>query len=46
MIEGGNIVCPWHAWTFDAATGATIDGDERVAVFAVSVEGDEVFVKV
>jgi nitrite reductase (NADH) small subunit len=46
MIEGGNIVCPWHAWTFDAATGAAIEGDERVAVFAVSIEGDEVFVKV
>jgi len=46
MIEGGNIVCPWHAWTFDVATGSPIEGDERVAVFAVSVEGDEVFVKV
>src|SRR5271156_341029 len=46
MIEGGNIVCPWHAWTFDAATGAPVEGEERVAVFAVSVEGDEVFVKV
>ena len=46
MIEGGNIVCPWHAWTFDAATGSVIEGEERVAVFAVSVEGNEVFVKV
>ncbi len=46
MIEGSNIVCPWHAWTFDAATGAPIEGEERVAVFAVSIEGDEVFVKV
>ncbi len=40
MIENGKIVCPWHAWTFDPATGAAIEGDERDAVFPVSVEGE------
>jgi nitrite reductase (NADH) small subunit len=45
MVEGGKIVCPWHAWTFDLATGAATEGEERVAVFPVSIEGDEVFVK-
>jgi nitrite reductase (NADH) small subunit len=46
MIEDGKIVCPWHAWAFDAATGASDSSQERVAVFPVSVEGEEVFVKI
>jgi nitrite reductase (NADH) small subunit len=46
MIENGKVVCPWHAWAFDAATGVTDNSQERVAVFPVSVEGEEVFVKV
>jgi nitrite reductase (NADH) small subunit len=46
MIEDGKVVCPWHAWAFDPATGATDNSQERVAVFPVSVEGEEVFVKV
>ena len=23
MIEHGKLICPWHAWSFDPATGAT-----------------------
>jgi nitrite reductase (NADH) small subunit len=46
MIEGGKLVCPWHAWAFDPATGATDSSQERVAVYPVSIEGEEVFVKV
>jgi nitrite reductase (NADH) small subunit len=45
MIEDGKLVCPWHAWAFDPATGATGSSQERVAVYAVTVEGEEVFVK-
>ena len=46
VIEEGRVVCPWHAWAFDAATGFTSDAEERVAVFPVSVEGEEVFVQI
>ena len=46
MIEEGKVVCPWHAWAWDPATGATSESQERVAVYAVNVEGEEVFVKV
>jgi nitrite reductase (NADH) small subunit len=46
MIEDGKVVCPWHAWAWDPATGTTSDSEERVAVYPVSVEGEEVFVKV
>ncbi len=45
-IEGNAVVCPWHSWTFDLATGAAeYPVDERVAVFPVKVEGDDVFVQ-
>jgi len=23
LIEDGKLICPWHAWSFDPATGAT-----------------------
>ena len=46
MIEDGRLICPWHAWSFDPATGTTDSSQERVAVYPVSVEGDEVFVKI
>jgi nitrite reductase (NADH) small subunit len=45
MIEDGKVVCPWHAWAFDPATGATENSQERVAVFPVTVEGEDVFVR-
>jgi nitrite reductase (NADH) small subunit len=46
VIEEGKVVCPWHAWAFDATTGATSDSQERVAVYPVSLEGEEVFVRI
>jgi nitrite reductase (NADH) small subunit len=46
IIEEGKLVCPWHAWAFDPATGVTASSQERVAVYPVSVEGEEVFVRV
>ena len=46
MIENGKLICPWHAWTFDPATGATDASQERVAVYPVSMEGEDVFVKI
>jgi nitrite reductase (NADH) small subunit len=46
MIEDGKLICPWHAWAFDPATGATDSSQERVAVYPVSVEGEEVFVRI
>jgi nitrite reductase (NADH) small subunit len=46
MIEHGKLICPWHAWSFDPATGATDASQERVAVYPVTVETQEVFVKI
>jgi len=46
MIEDGKVVCPWHAWAFDPATGATNNSQERVAVYPVTIEGEAVLVKI
>jgi nitrite reductase (NADH) small subunit len=44
-LEGKAVVCPWHSWTFDLTTGeAEYPVSERVAVFPVRVEGEDVLV--
>jgi nitrite reductase (NADH) small subunit len=41
------VVCPWHAWAFSVKTGqAEYPVHERVSVFPLRVEGDEVLVEV
>jgi nitrite reductase (NADH) small subunit len=46
-LEGESVVCPWHSWTFDLKTGRSeFPVFERVAVFPVRVEGDDVLVEV
>ena len=46
VLEGHEVICPWHGWRFDVTTGQcgtipTIKQD----VFECVVEGDEVKVK-
>jgi nitrite reductase (NADH) small subunit len=44
-IEGEAVVCPWHSWAFDVRTGlATYPEKERVAVFPLRIEGEDVLV--
>lgn len=44
-VECGKIVCPWHGWAFDPLTGAAShDTRQRVAVYEIRIEGDDVFV--
>ncbi len=46
-IEGKAVVCPWHSWAFDLDTGlAEYPAGEKVGVFPVRVEGDDVLVDV
>lgn len=46
-LMGNELVCPWHLWGFDVATGACT-GVEGVSVgtHAVRVEGDRILVRV
>ena len=42
-MEGNAVLCPWHAWAFDLATGvAEAPEQARVAVFQVRIEGSDV----
>ncbi len=46
IIENGKIICPWHAWAFDVRTGiAEHSAGDKVEVYEVKIEGDEVLVK-
>jgi nitrite reductase (NADH) small subunit len=48
-LEGGALVCPWHAWRFDARTGRPIwpeGGAWKATRFPVVVEDGQVKVRV
>ncbi|HEY5425489.1 MAG TPA: non-heme iron oxygenase ferredoxin subunit [Candidatus Tumulicola sp.] len=47
-LEGANVVCPRHGATFDVRTGdvITLPAVVPLMTFAVSIEGDDVFVDV
>ena len=46
-MEGECVVCPWHSWAFHARTGeAEFPAGERVAVFPVQRDGDDVLVRI
>jgi nitrite reductase (NADH) small subunit len=46
-LEGESIVCPWHSWTFNLKTGiAEYPVHERIAVFPVRIEAEEVLVDI
>jgi nitrite reductase (NADH) small subunit len=46
-IENGKVVCPWHGWEYDPATGA-LEGDPktRIDVYPLKVENGDVLVDV
>jgi nitrite reductase/ring-hydroxylating ferredoxin subunit len=46
-VYGTRVVCPLHGWEYDFTTGASVDDPEmRVACFAVTVEGDDVYIEI
>ncbi|MFO0688103.1 MAG: ferric reductase-like transmembrane domain-containing protein [Myxococcota bacterium] len=45
-IEHGCVVCPWHGYEYDPASGrAPAPFRERIPTFALRLEGDRVFVR-
>ena len=47
QIHNGCIVCPYHLWEFDCATGEyDYDPARRVPTYAVKVDGGDLYVKV
>lgn len=46
MIEDGNLVCPWHGWQWDPATGAAVHNPSaKVEVYPLKMENGEVMIK-
>jgi nitrite reductase (NADH) small subunit len=46
-IDGGNLICPWHAWEYDCLTGVnTFDDSCQLASFPVKVEDGEILIDV
>ena len=44
-IENGIVTCPWHAWSFHAATGLPGGtGGHPTVAYEVKVEGDDILV--
>jgi len=47
ILDGTCLVCPWHGWSFDLATGTSpVNPKLRIEVYAAKVENDEIFVSV
>lgn len=47
VLTGKNLICPWHGWEYDVATGkTTMNPTVGVDSYATEVRGDEVFVDV
>ena len=47
LLEGRDVMCPWHAWTWNVATGEnTANGELKIPCYAVRVEDGHVLVSV
>lgn len=46
MLDGRNVICPWHGWQFDVTTGKSPFMPVGVRTFEVKVEGGDVLVNV
>jgi nitrite reductase (NADH) small subunit len=46
QIHDGRIVCPFHMWEFDCATGEyDYDRARHVATYTVTVDGDDILIE-
>lgn len=47
QIHDGRVVCPYHMWEFDCATGAyDYDPSKRASTFEVKLDGDDIYIQV
>jgi len=45
-IHGNYLMCPWHAWQWDCATGTNdFDPTRQVPTFEVRVAGDDILIE-
>jgi nitrite reductase/ring-hydroxylating ferredoxin subunit len=44
-VHEGRVVCPWHAWEFDCATGANdYDPAIRLRKYPVKIQNGDIFI--
>jgi nitrite reductase (NADH) small subunit len=43
-IENGEVVCPWHGWSFDPETGKCTNASGAVEAYPVKLQGKDVLV--
>jgi NAD(P)H-dependent nitrite reductase small subunit len=47
FVDGSEVSCPWHNWTFDVTTGEnTASSDMRVPCHEVKVEDGQILVRI
>lgn len=47
FIQGSTVVCPWHGWQYEIATGVCKTNPKaKLACHEVKVEGEEILVAV
>ena len=47
VIEKGKVVCPWHGWAWDPATGqAAHNPNAKIAVYPLKIESGEVMIEI
>jgi ferredoxin-thioredoxin reductase catalytic chain len=44
VLDGYELMCPWHGWRYDVRTGATDHPDSDVRTYAVTVRGGEILI--
>jgi len=43
-IDGHEVSCPMHGWTYDVRTGTCLGGEGRIPTYPVMVRGDDIFI--
>ena len=45
-IENGEVVCPWHGWSFDPVTGRCTNATGCVRAYPVQVQDGDVLIQI
>ena len=45
-VDGYEVTCPMHGWTYDMRTGKSTTGQGQVSTYTVQVVGEDVFIEI
>ena len=46
-LDGKEVICPWHAWSFDITNGqCSTDAEFKQKLFPLKIENENVFIEV